>query len=185
MKWFMKKLNWLVVFLSLIGICSLVVVITINQNVYFELKGEENITIEVNSNYVDEGFVAKVFNNDLSNEVQVKNKVDNNKIGSYDINYYLTYAGKIYMLTRTINVIDSTEPEIKLNGYDNVTIYINEKFNDEGVTAYDNNDGDITSDIIVQSNLDTSKEGNYTITYSVNDSSGNESSVARNIKVIK
>lgn len=79
---------------------------TVNQNVTFELKGEENITIEVNTNYIDEGVTARVFKKDLSTYVQIKDKVDYNKIGTYSINYYLTYAGKVYMLTRTVNVID-------------------------------------------------------------------------------
>lgn len=92
--------------LSLVCICALVVVFTVNQNVTFELKGEENITIEVNTNYIDEGVTARVFKKDLSTYVQIKDKVDYNKIGTYSINYYLTYAGKVYMLTRTVNVID-------------------------------------------------------------------------------
>ena len=102
----MKRINVLISILSLVCICALVVVFTVNQNVTFELKGEENITIEVNTNYIDEGVTARVFKKDLSTYVQIKDKVDYNKIGTYSINYYLTYAGKVYMLTRTVNVID-------------------------------------------------------------------------------
>ncbi len=171
--------------LSLVGICSLVVSFTINQNVVFKLNGEDNITIEVNSNYEDEGYIASVLNKDLSDKVQIKNKVDYTKVGSYDINYYLTYVGKIYMLTRTINVVDSVKPEIKLNGEETSTIYVGEEYNDEGAIAIDNYDGDITDKIEVTSELDNNKVGNYTIYYKVMDSSNNESSVERNIKVIK
>ncbi len=95
--------------LSLVCICALVVVFTVNQNVTFELKGEENITIEVNTNYIDEGVTARVFKNDLSNYVQIKNKVDYHKVGTYSINYYLTYAGKVYMLTRNVTVVDKAK----------------------------------------------------------------------------
>ena len=105
----MKRVNILISVFSLVCICALIVVFTINQNVTFELKGEENITIEVNTNYIDEGATARVFKNDLSNYVQIKNKVDYHKVGTYSINYYLTYAGKVYMLTRNVTVVDKAK----------------------------------------------------------------------------
>ena len=105
----MKKINVLISILSLICICALVVLFTINQNVTFELNGEDNITIEVNTNYIDEGVTARIFNKDLMDYVQIKDKVDYGKVGTYNINYYLTYAGKVYMLTRTVNVVDNME----------------------------------------------------------------------------
>ena len=105
----MKRVNILISILSLVCICSLIIVFTVNQNVTFELNGDENITIEVNANYIDDGVTARVFKNDLSSYVQIKDKVDYNKVGTYSINYYLTYAGKVYMLTRNVNVVDKTK----------------------------------------------------------------------------
>ena len=103
----MRRINLLISLLSIICVCALVVVFTINQNITFELNGEENITIEINTNYIDEGVTARIFNKDLMDYVQIKDKVNYNKVGTYSINYYLTYAGKVYMLTRTVNVIDN------------------------------------------------------------------------------
>lgn len=103
----MKRFNIAVSILILIGIGALVVVFVINQNINFELKGKDNVTIKLNSYYVDEGFTATVFKSNLSKYVQVKDKVDYNKVGTYNINYYLTYMGKIEMRTRTINVVDN------------------------------------------------------------------------------
>ena len=103
----MKKINIFVNIISLLLICVLIVIFTVSQNLVFELNGEENITININSNYVDDGFTARVFKTDLSKYVQVKDKVDYSKIGTYNINYYLTYMGKIEMRTRTINIIDN------------------------------------------------------------------------------
>lgn len=105
----MKKINVLISILSLICICALVVLFTINQNVTFELNGEDNITIEVNTNYIDEGVTARIFNKDLMDYVQIKDKVDYSKAGTYSINYYLTYAGKVYMLTRNVTVVDKAK----------------------------------------------------------------------------
>ena len=102
----MKKINILMSTLLLFSLCALVVVFVINQNTYFELVGNEAITIKINSNYVDEGVTARVFKTDLSKHVQVKDKVDYSKVGTYSINYYLTYLGRIEMRTRTINIVD-------------------------------------------------------------------------------
>ena len=103
----MKKINVLISILSLVCICALVVVFTINQNLVFELNGEDNVTLSINSEYRDEGVTARVFRKDLSKYVQVKDKVDYSKVGTYNINYYLTYLGRIEMRTRTINIVDN------------------------------------------------------------------------------
>ena len=75
--------------------------------------------------------------------------------------------------------------EIKLNGNSTITIKVNESFKDPGATATDNKDGDITSKVSVQGSVDTSKTGQYTITYSVTDAAGNSTSVVRTIFVYK
>ena len=105
----MKKINILMSILLLFCFCALVVVVVINQNVYFELVGDTSITIEVNSNYNDDGYIARIFNNNLEEYVQVKDKVDTTKVGTYSINYYLSYMGKIDMLNRTVNVVDNNK----------------------------------------------------------------------------
>lgn len=102
----MKRINILISVFSLVCICALIVVFTINQNLVFELNGEDNVTIRINTKYIDEGVTARVFKTDLSKHVQVKDKVDYSKVGTYSINYYLTYLGRIEMRTRTINIVD-------------------------------------------------------------------------------
>lgn len=181
----MKKINIIMSILSLVGVCSLIVIFVINQNIVFKLNGEDSYTVDVNSVYMDEGATAYIFRNNLSKKIKVKNNVNYNKVGTYNINYYLTYVGKIYMLTRTINVVDNIVPEIKLSGNETSTIYVGDTFIDEGATASDNYDGDITDKIEVNSELDNNIEGEYTITYRIKDSSGNENSVARKVIVKK
>ncbi len=44
-----------------------------------------------------------------------------------------------------------------------------------GVTASDNEDGNITSNVVIKdNNVDTSKPGTYTVTYEVTDKDGNK-----------
>ena len=65
-------------------------------------------------------------------------------------------------------------PVITLLGDNPVTIYQGETYVDAGATAVDDIDGDITDDIVVTSNVDIETPGEYTVTYNVSDSSGNE-----------
>ena len=64
-------------------------------------------------------------------------------------------------------------------------INIGESYTELGATATDDIDGDITQNIIVDSsNLNTTLAGNYSVTYSVSDSSNNSTSEQREVIVI-
>ncbi|MBC1800512.1 DUF5011 domain-containing protein [Listeria booriae] len=77
----------------------------------------------------------------------------------------------------------NTAPEIK--GTSNKTITVGTSFNAlEGVTATDAEDGDLTAQIKVTGTVDTSKVGEYELTYSVKDSANEEVTAKRTIKVI-
>lgn len=171
--------------LSIIGIIILIGVYVFVNNITFKLKGSNNIELELNETYSDEGFIAQVFKWDISNKVKTDNNLNNSIVGNYKTNYKLSFLGKNYYLVRNIKVIDKTIPTIKLNGKDEIKIYVGEKYNDEGASANDNYDGDISQLIEVENNLNTEQEGNYQIIYSIKDSSGNSNSVIRNIIVEK
>ena len=64
-----------------------------------------------------------------------------------------------------INVIeDSIAPVITLLGDATVSIEVGDTYIDAGATANDNYDGDITSNIVTVSNVDTAIVGSYTVT---------------------
>ena len=58
-----------------------------------------------------------------------------------------------------------------------------EKFNSNDYTAYDNCDGNITGNVKVSGNVDTSKGGTYTLTYTVSDALGNKTSLEQKVIV--
>ena len=68
---------------------------------------------------------------------------------------------------------DSIAPVITLLGDAAVSIEVGDTYIDAGATAKDNYDGDITSNIVTVSNVDTAIVGSYTVTYDVADASGN------------
>ena len=80
---------------------------------------------------------------------------------------------------------DKTPPTIRLNGSSIVTIHQSSEYMDEGATAYDEVDGDISTLIRVSGEVNTSIIGHYTLKYDVEDSSGNKAQqVSRLVEVI-
>ena len=79
---------------------------------------------------------------------------------------------------------DTTQPEITLNGQAEMSILLNSGFTDPGYSAKDNCD-DVSDKVKVEGSVDTSNVGTYTLTYSVNDESGNSTSVTRKVNVYK
>src|SRR5699024_1954807 len=57
-------------------------------------------------------------------------------------------------------------------------------YEEPGATAEDNVDGDLTDDIEITGDVNTNKVGDYTITYTVSDTAGNETVEKRQIKII-
>lgn len=76
------------------------------------------------------------------------------------------------------NKADNTPPIIFMNGADTLVHILNQPYTDEGATATDETDGNITSNIFVDNQLNVDKVGWYTITYNVIDDAGNEAAPA-------
>lgn len=80
---------------------------------------------------------------------------------------------------------DKTKPIITLKGEQEVSVNLNDKYQDDGCTAQDDKDGDITNNVEITGEVNTKKEGDYTITYLVKDSSGNIAEATRKVSVKK
>ncbi|MCA1900606.1 MAG: DUF5011 domain-containing protein, partial [Candidatus Hydrogenedens sp.] len=81
-------------------------------------------------------------------------------------------------------VIDDTPPVITLNGESEITIECGTEYLDEGATATDVPDGVLTEQIEVTNNVDTAEPGDYTVDYSVTDSSNNTTTAQRIVHVV-
>ena len=154
------------------------------------LTGDEIITIEVGSTYADAGAIAKDnYDNDtaLSTNIITVNTVDTNIVASYTLTYNVTDANgnAAVQVIRTVNVVDTTVPVITLTGNATVTIEVGKTYTDQGTTALDNFDGDITSSIVEVSTVETSIVGVYTVTYNVTDANGNSAvEVTRTVSIV-
>lgn len=81
-------------------------------------------------------------------------------------------------------VVESDNEKPQFIGIEDTTINVGDYFNElDGIQAYDENDGYITSRIKVTGLVDVQKAGVYEITYSVSDLSGNKITKIRKVTV--
>ncbi|MBN2867286.1 MAG: DUF5011 domain-containing protein, partial [Flavobacteriaceae bacterium] len=77
----------------------------------------------------------------------------------------------------TVNIItgtpDTTPPVITLTGASTINLEVGDTYTELGATATDNEDGDITSSIVITGTVNTNAAGTYTRFYNVSDSAGN------------
>ena len=153
------------------------------------LEGSSPITVELGSTYTDDGATAlDDIDGDRTALIVVNNPVDTSVIGTYTVTYNVTdtTGNEATEATRIVNVVDTTAPVITLIGANPVTLEVGSGYTDEGATASDPINGDLTASIVVVNPVDTSVAGTYTITYNVTDTSGNTADeVTRTVNVIE
>jgi surface protein len=151
------------------------------------LVGESTVTLEVGTTYTDEGASASDnYDGDITSNIVIVNNVDTSVVGTYTVTYNVSDSNgnEAEEVTRTVQIVDTTVPVITLEGESTVTLEVGTTYSDAGAIASDNYDGDITSNIVIVNNVDTSVVGTYTVTYNVSDSNGNEAEeVTRTVNV--
>lgn len=121
---------------------------------------------------------------DLTDKITYEGKYDTSKIGTYKITYTVQDSAK-QMVSKEINLIvkDNSAPAINVIDRE---VSLNKEINLlEGVTASDEEDGNITDKIIYIGDVDTSKVGTYEIKYTVKDSKGKSTSKTVKISVLE
>lgn len=163
-----------------------------NKPIIYRL-GVSPVIVEGGSTYEDVGATAiDRDGSDISDDIVVSGWDFNTMIlGLFEIYYDVTGAELGDMTgtniadqaKRKIEVVDTTGPKITVDPL-NVSIFVGDSYdNMTGVACTDNIDEGCK--VITESNLDTSKEGEYTVIYNATDSSGNKAEeITRTINVI-
>lgn len=94
------------------------------------------------------------------------------------IKYILGIVIVTLVVVVSCNKTDDTPPIIFMNGADTLVHILNQTYVDEGATATDETDGNITYNIYTDNPVDENKVGWYTVTYKVVDEAGNEAAPA-------
>ena len=149
------------------------------------LNGNSEITLLLDESYNEQGATA-TDDRDGSVDVIISGTVNTSTLGNYTLTYSATdSADNTSSATRAISLVeapDTTAPVITLNGNNEITLFKNEDYTEQGATAIDGRDGSV--EVIISGTVDTSTLGNYTLAYSATDSADNTSSVTRTISVI-
>lgn len=148
-----------------------------NSKVEFYLNGSNEVALEYGSEYNDNGYIAKLNENDISDKVKVVSNINTNLIGDYEVIYYLNInlINVRRELVRKVHVIDTTKPVISIEGEKEIYIDRYSNFEIPKYKSIDNADGDITNDVIIDSNVNINKVGDYEVKLTSIDSNGNKS----------
>ncbi|MBI3417145.1 MAG: DUF5011 domain-containing protein [Verrucomicrobia bacterium] len=146
------------------------------------LVGANPLIVECHTAFTDPGATA----DDIcagAVAVTSSGNVDVNTPSSYTITYSATDpSGNTATATRTINVVDSLAPVIALNGANPLIVPCQMPFTDPGATATDACASSVS--VSASGTVDVNTPGDYTLTYSATDPSGNTANVTRTVTVV-
>lgn len=161
---------------------KLVYYVNPNQPLY-----AKNTVAEVNDASLTQIYFLQIYFLKKENSEELVKEKSYEKVGTYIERVVVRDEQGNTSFPMRIKVIVANElvvPVIK--GAEDKVIHLGDNFNArEGVTAYDNEDGDLTNKIVVTGKVQTNTVGRYTLTYTVTDSSKNMAKVTRAVEVIE
>lgn len=147
------------------------------------IKGDNPAVANINVEYRDAGAIVTDNCGGIIS-VSVENTVDTSAFGIYLVTYTATDAhGNTSQAVRTVEVTDALAPVITIIGSNPTATVLGGTYTDEGATALDNYDGNVTANITTVNNVNSAVEGTYTVTYTVTDSYGNIAQAVRTVRV--
>lgn len=171
----MKKVTiFLIILLILLSICLCITILLQKP----KIEKQEIIEIAVNSDDRIKIPITKYLLFDVSNEVKINGNIDYSKVGEYEVPLII---GK-YHEKQTIRIVDEIPPEIILDGEEEINLSYTKEYEEIGVHAIDNYDGDITEKINIEKNQ--INENQMEIKYTVTDNSGNTNMKIRKVNFI-
>ncbi len=153
-----------------------------NQGPAIALIGAANITVECGANFNDPGATAT---DSVEGDVDVTAEctVDTSTPGEYVCQYFAEDSlGNESVAVRNVEVVDTRDPIVTLNGSSDVTIAEGSVFVDPGANAVDSCAGSLLVEIGGDT-VDTDEPGVYIVTYAATDPAGNSREISRTVEV--
>ncbi len=145
------------------------------------VQGEAQMTAQCGTAFQDPGASAQISGRWFFSEtvaVTVEGSVDEHTLGTYPLTYSATWTLGPFSVTRQatrqVTVVDTLPPEISLRTDPDYFTLPGDDYVEEGYTAFDACDGDVTDRVVRWKLGDT-------VYYEVTDSQGNRSRVTRTI----
>ena len=147
----LKNKKLIIVITSVVVVLLLLVILFFSLfNINIIVNGKENETIEYGDTYTEEGASASYNTLSFKNksvDVSISGEVDCSKLGTYHIHYKAKKGFLSSTKTREVKVVDTAAPVIELNTVEGYYPKTGEAYKEEGFTATDNYDGDITDKV--------------------------------------
>jgi hypothetical protein len=144
------------------------------------LFGSSTVNLFLDEAYNEPGFKA-IDNLDgvITSLVEIKGEFNSSQPGEYELYYSVKdkAGNRSAILKRTLIVSseDRSPPQLSLLGSSVIVLNIDENYEELGYEAIDNKDGNITSRVTVDGQVDSSVPGAYVLNYMVTDLAGNSS----------
>ena len=147
-----------------------------------EINIDDIEDIEVKTNQRVENIKVNYHFKDISNNARIKGNVNYDKIGEYNVEVEVdTFIGA-YKKRTTIRVVDTTKPELTLDGGEEYKQSYSKEYTDPGYKAIDNYEGDITNKVKTQ--REEIDEKNFNVKYEIEDVSGNKTEKTRKVTIV-
>ena len=150
--------------------------LTVKGNKAPVIEGVKNHTLKVGDSFDPKAGVT-VTDEDENIELVVESNVNTNIPGVYKVIYKATDSGNKTTIVESSVVVNPKMTTLNkipvINAQDRI-VQLGEKFDPlEGVTATDEEDGDLTKSIkVIRNDVDTKVAGDYTVVFSVTDKQG-------------
>ena len=180
----MKKIIWIIcccllALLLVIGCSAAQPIQAPSGQLALSINGEENVYLEYGNLFLDTGaeatYTDALDHSSISVPVETSGQVDCAKVGVYQIGYSAQIGEYMQTDYRNVHIVDTVSPVITLVTNPDAYTLPNEPYQEEGFTATDNYDGDLTAQV-------QSQEVNGEVIYTVTDSSGNSETIKRTIR---
>ena len=137
------------------------------------MLGNASETVEGATSFPDPGATASdTEDGNLTASIQVSGAVDLNTVGSYALVYSITDSSGIEAnVSRSVTVVDTTNPIITLTGNSSITHEAGTVYADAGASWTDTVDG--SGNLNGSGTVDVNTVGAYTLTFDYTDAVGN------------
>jgi hypothetical protein len=151
------------------------------------LIGDATISLTKGTAYTEQGASASdTEDGDVTSAIVIGgDTVDVDVLATYKVTYTVVDSdGNTTTAVRSIEVSLGDAPVVTLIGDASISLIQGDTYTEQGATASDSEDGDVTSTIVIGGDtVDTSNIGTYAVTYTVIDSDGNTTVATRNVEV--
>ena len=164
----------------LIFVAGYLLLFQINQfSLQISLHGNAQMELTTHEAYIEPGAELRLFGTLFFREgvaldapVNASHDIHPDKPGTYPVSYNAQWHGLMASASRSVTILDVDPPTITLGTVDGYRTIIGEAYIEEGFSAWDAVDGDLTQKVIRQETKDE-------VTYSVTDAAGNMTTVVR------